>query len=422
MCSAVRAPTCKLGKEGSLAALTAPSSPRPHWGKVGDATFLCTLLQRLGRSDSSMVLLAAPLTLYLPAWTASCDDARVFGTVDPGAVAARVGCRVGDGGEVRFDGPTAAAAAPVVPRHVERAPAPPAGPLLRQILIDGFADGRLPLPPSTGFPLVEHYMQPWLRDRVAPLLRGRDVRDARCLEWGDVYISAGGLLGGRCAERVELVYSSAYRPSVDVRPTSQERAAAGGATTSIFGDIDDLGGALRAGETFDVIVSTMVLEHVAHPTAASASMAAALSPGGHLVLAVPFFEPNHGAPWDYHRFTWQAAVRHAREAGLCVVSVEVFGGPLEVFLALLALPPLGAYATDPRPPPYKSHSGFHAADTCALKTHDATYLGVGLVACKPPGCSCALDQQSEELLAEPRAVCDEIGYALPADNVLGRAG
>ena len=87
----------------------------------------------------------------------------------------------------------------------------------------------------------------------------------------------------------------------------------------------------------------------------------------------------------------------------------------------MALPPLGAYATDPRPPAYRSHVGFHGEGSCALKTRDATYLGVGLVACKPP-CDCEPDGQAgEELLADPRAICDDIGYALPFDNVLGRS-
>ena len=49
-----------------------------------------------------------------------------------------------------------------------------------------------------------------------------------------------------------------------------------------------------------------------------------------------------GAPWDYHRYTWQALVRYVLEAGLCVEDLRVFGSSLEVMLARLGLPPMGA--------------------------------------------------------------------------------
>jgi hypothetical protein len=43
-----------------------------------------------------------------------------------------------------------------------------------------------------------------------------------------------------------------------------------------------------------------------HPSEAVSSLSTSLNPSGVLVLTVPFVEENHGYPWDYHRFTWQA--------------------------------------------------------------------------------------------------------------------
>ena len=55
--------------------------------------------------------------------------------------------------------------------------------------------------------------------------------------------------------------------------------------------------------TYDVIVCTQVLEHVANPFLAAAELARILKPGGRLLLTVPAAYPYHAVPRDYWRFT-----------------------------------------------------------------------------------------------------------------------
>lgn len=55
--------------------------------------------------------------------------------------------------------------------------------------------------------------------------------------------------------------------------------------------------------TYDVIICTQVLEHVANPFLAAAELYRILKPGGRLLLTVPSAYPYHSAPGDYWRFT-----------------------------------------------------------------------------------------------------------------------
>ena len=55
--------------------------------------------------------------------------------------------------------------------------------------------------------------------------------------------------------------------------------------------------------TYDVIICTQVLEHVANPFLAAAELFRILKPGGRLLLTVPAAYPYHAVPRDYWRFT-----------------------------------------------------------------------------------------------------------------------
>jgi SAM-dependent methyltransferase len=55
--------------------------------------------------------------------------------------------------------------------------------------------------------------------------------------------------------------------------------------------------------TYDVIVCTQVLEHVANPFRAAAELRRILKPGGQLLLTVPAAYPYHAVPHDYWRYT-----------------------------------------------------------------------------------------------------------------------
>jgi SAM-dependent methyltransferase len=58
-----------------------------------------------------------------------------------------------------------------------------------------------------------------------------------------------------------------------------------------------------AGETFDLIVATEVLEHLHSPHKAIAEMHRVLKKGGRLLLTTRFIIPIHDAPNDFYRYT-----------------------------------------------------------------------------------------------------------------------
>lgn len=82
------------------------------------------------------------------------------------------------------------------------------------------------------------------------------------------------------------------------------------------------GGTGEAGESYDWVFSTQVLEHVADPGRYLAECARILRPGGRLVLTTHGFYPEHGCPHDYHRWTVVGLVRAVEAAGM---EVEVMG-------------------------------------------------------------------------------------------------
>jgi SAM-dependent methyltransferase len=54
---------------------------------------------------------------------------------------------------------------------------------------------------------------------------------------------------------------------------------------------------------FDAILCIAVLEHVVNPEEAVAELFRVLKPGGHMVLEVPFLQPEHKVPTDFQRYT-----------------------------------------------------------------------------------------------------------------------
>jgi SAM-dependent methyltransferase len=109
----------------------------------------------------------------------------------------------------------------------------------------------------------------------------------------------------------------------------------------------DLGAARPfADASFDTLILSDVLEHVAQPERLRREMARLLAPGGHAFVNVPFLYGIHEAPHDYYRYTEFALRRFAERAGLATRVLVAIGGSLHVFADLLAkhlarLPALG---------------------------------------------------------------------------------
>ncbi len=99
----------------------------------------------------------------------------------------------------------------------------------------------------------------------------------------------------------------------------------------------DLGGKLPfENESFDTILLTDVLEHLAEPAGAMSEAARLLRVGGKLIIGVPFFYWVHEEPHDYHRYTEFALQRMCRLCGLTVEELNIYGGLPEILFDITA--------------------------------------------------------------------------------------
>lgn len=101
--------------------------------------------------------------------------------------------------------------------------------------------------------------------------------------------------------------------------------------------VADLNGSLPLGDqSFDTVLLSDVLEHIAEPQSLIGEVSRVLRPGGILLLNVPFYYPIHEEPFDFFRFTRFALERMCTIAGLRVIEVSSIGGLPDVLLDLHA--------------------------------------------------------------------------------------
>jgi len=98
---------------------------------------------------------------------------------------------------------------------------------------------------------------------------------------------------------------------------------AGAREADIVADLKDLP---VDAESFDLVLCTEVLEHVAEPSAALTEILRVLAPGGRLVATVPFVVELHEEPHDHYRYTSHGLRGLLERAGFDVESVEPLTG------------------------------------------------------------------------------------------------
>lgn len=87
---------------------------------------------------------------------------------------------------------------------------------------------------------------------------------------------------------------------------------------------------------FDTIILSDVLEHIPDPELLWREMARVLSPGGKVIMNVPFYYSIHAHPHDYYRYTNFALERFVANNGLELVQLHAFGGIVEILCDLQA--------------------------------------------------------------------------------------
>lgn len=91
-----------------------------------------------------------------------------------------------------------------------------------------------------------------------------------------------------------------------------------------------------ADSTFDTILLTDVLEHIANPFSLWQEMTRILKPDGKLIIGVPFFHLLHEEPFDYFRYTEFSLNLFSKENNLKIIELYPYGGSLEILMDFIA--------------------------------------------------------------------------------------
>lgn len=78
--------------------------------------------------------------------------------------------------------------------------------------------------------------------------------------------------------------------------------------------------------SFDAVVSTQLIEHLAQPDQFFKESSRVLRQGGLLIITFPLFAPLHEEPYDYFRYTEYSINNFCSDHGLQVTSIEKMGG------------------------------------------------------------------------------------------------
>lgn len=154
--------------------------------------------------------------------------------------------------------------------------------------------------------------------RASPVHRRAIVREvaaeARALPAGARVLDAGA---GEAPYRPLLTHTAHTTHDWAASPHPGARRA------DVVADLADLP---VADASFDAVLCTEVLEHVAEPAAALAELHRVLAPGGRLLVTVPFVIELHEEPHDHFRYTSHGLRGLLERAGFEQVEVAALTG------------------------------------------------------------------------------------------------
>lgn len=88
-------------------------------------------------------------------------------------------------------------------------------------------------------------------------------------------------------------------------------------------------------ETFDAVVCTQVLEHLAEPQKAVSEIYRVLKKGGHCLLTAPQINELHSEPQDYFRYTKFGLMAIFSKQGFAILECDQIGGFFTMLAQLL---------------------------------------------------------------------------------------
>lgn len=92
---------------------------------------------------------------------------------------------------------------------------------------------------------------------------------------------------------------------------------------------------LNISQTFDTIILSDVLEHIAEPIQLLSELNKLLNPNGKIIIMVPFMYRLHEEPHDYYRYT-EHALRHLlNKSNYSLLEIESYGGIVDVLFDTL---------------------------------------------------------------------------------------
>ncbi len=178
--------------------------------------------------------------------------------------------------------------------------------------------GRKPRPPIHIPDRIPKWMPRWIRKRIEiNLWHQREMLEEAKRRTPP---TARVLDAGAGEGRFRPYFEHARYTDIDVAVGEQSWDYSG---LDTLGSLDRLP---YADNTFDVVLCTMVLEHVMEPQLVLNEIARVLRPGGSLYVSVPQQMWQHQKPYDFFRYTSYGLRYLLDKAGLDIAFIKPMGG------------------------------------------------------------------------------------------------
>jgi len=142
----------------------------------------------------------------------------------------------------------------------------------------------------------------------------------------------GYLLDAGCGEKpYSLIYDELVEKSIgcDVEHCIHDQSS-----VDVYATLDKLP---FENDTFDTILCTNVLEHVAENVKSFSELSRVLKSNGCIIAIIPFLYPLHEQPYDFYRYTVYGLKHLMKQNGLNILHIVPLGGAGMMFFVYFNL-------------------------------------------------------------------------------------